>query len=205
MCSRRLPGQHALFRRDLHRSDIGIDRAEPVGERGGEQLACGRRCRHDRCRRKIGRPAAIGRAIDDGAVAEPVGGDHHRPGDLELLLQRRGHAASRAIKAPSSAARQGVERATTSPMTRMAGPSPTSAASAGSCSRRPTAACESGPRAARQHRGRSCGIAAGRDQAVAHRRGRGQSHIDDDRGLRVGEARPVDRRRLLGAVRGDRR
>src|SRR5262249_25942866 len=119
------------------------------GGRGGGRLDRGRRRRPDRGRGQILRPAAVGTAINDRAIAEPVGGDDDRPRDLELLLQRRGHAASRAVTASTCAARQGAERAATSPMTRMAGPSPTSAAKAASCSRRPTAACESGrvPRA----------------------------------------------------------
>src|SRR5262249_55843585 len=125
-------------------------------------LAGGRRGRHYRGLREVGGPAPFAGTIDDGAVGEPVGGDYHRAGDLELLLQRRGHAASRAFDAPRVAARQGVERATTSPMTRMAGPSPTSAAKSASRSRRPTVACASGrvPRAST-----AAGVAASRPAA----------------------------------------
>src|SRR5262249_17484292 len=136
--------QHAL-RRQLHRRDIGIDRLELVGERSCEQLDCGRRWRHHGGRRQILCPAAVGSAIDDRAVAEPVGGDDDRPRNLELLLQRRGHAASRALTASTGAARQGAERAATSPMTRMAGPSPPPAAQAANRSRPPTAPPPSPP------------------------------------------------------------
>src|SRR6478609_862527 len=130
---------HALFRY-LHRRDIGVDRPEPVGHRGRQQFGRRRRRGHDGRCGKLGGPGPIGRAIDDGAIAQPVRGDHNRAGDLELLLQRRGHAASRATDAAICAACQGVERATTSPMMRMAGPSPTSAARAARPSREPTAA-----------------------------------------------------------------
>src|SRR5262249_34405403 len=130
---------------------------------GGQELHGGRGRRPDGGRRQILRPAAVGSAIDDRAGAEPVGGDDDRPRDLELLLQRRGHAASRALTASTCAARQGAERAATSPMTRMAGPSPTSAAKAASSSRRPTAACESGrvPRARA-----AAGVAPSRPAAI---------------------------------------
>src|SRR5262245_65368335 len=57
---------------------------------------------------QILRPGLVGRTMDDGAVAKSVGGNDDRPGDLELLLQRLGHATSRAINA--CAARQGIER-----------------------------------------------------------------------------------------------
>src|SRR5262249_49394686 len=101
-------------------------------------------------------------AIDHDAVAQTVGGDHDRPFDLELLFERRCHAASLA-SASSSAARHGVERATTSPITRMAGPSPAPAASAARSERRPTAARESGllPRAST-----AAGVVAARPAAM---------------------------------------
>src|SRR5439155_15123246 len=114
--------QYLLLPRERNRRDIGIDRLELVGKRGSEKLDCCWRRRHHRCRGKILRPPPIGRAIDDRAITESVGGDDDRTCDLELLLQRRGHAASRAINASACAARQGVERATTSPITSMAGP-----------------------------------------------------------------------------------
>src|SRR4029453_5251826 len=139
-----IAGQYLLLRRQLDRRDIGVNRPKLVGERSGEQLHCGRSRRHHCGRCQLLGPAAIARAIDDRAIAKPVGGNADRPGDLELLLQRRRHAASRAINFSTCAARQGVERATTSPMTRIAGPSPTSLAKAASSSRRPTAAWESG-------------------------------------------------------------
>src|SRR5262249_41025657 len=155
--------QHPLLGRQLHRRDIGIDRRKLVGERCGEELHCSRRRGHHCSRSKILGPAPVGRAINDCAIAEPVGGDDHRARDLELLLQRRGHAAFRAINASTSAARHGVERATTSPITSMAGPSPTSVAKAASPSRRPTAACESGrvPRAST-----AAGVAPSRPAAI---------------------------------------
>ena len=131
-------------------------------------------------------------AIDHGAVAEPVGGDHDRAVDLEFLLfVRRGHAATCALR-NSSASRHGAECATTSPMTSSAGPSPAAAASFGKIVEPADRGARVGPRAARKHRRRRRRIAAGRDQPVAHRGRRGEPHIDHHRRLRIGEAGPVD-------------
>src|SRR5580693_4454244 len=41
----------------------------------------------------MGAPAAIGAAIDHGAVADAVGGHHDRPGDFDLLFERRCHCS----------------------------------------------------------------------------------------------------------------
>src|SRR5204862_2205945 len=58
-----------------------------------QERACIRRGRRHRGVVEIRGPA-VSAAIYHGAITEPVGGDHHRSGDLELLLlERRGHAA----------------------------------------------------------------------------------------------------------------
>src|SRR5438132_696454 len=46
-------------------------------------------------------------------------------------------------------------------------------------------------------------VASGCDQAVAHCRGGGEPHVDNDGGLPVGELRPVDVGCFLSPVRGD--
>ena len=202
MRSRRLPGSTRLPARQLDRRDIGADRTHAVGFRALQQH---RRCRrrHHRGRREIGRPLVVDGAIDHRAVAETVGGDDHGAVDLAFLLfVRGGHAATCAFR-NSRASRQGLECATTSPITSSAGPSPAAAASLGRSSSRPTAAREVGARAARQHGRRRRRIAPGLGESVADGSRRREAHIDHHGRLLAGETGPVDRRGLVGAVRGD--
>jgi hypothetical protein len=78
-----IAGQYLLLRRQLDRRDIGVNRPKLVGERSGEQLHCGRSRRHHGGRGQLLGPAAVDRAIDDRAIAKPVGGNDDRTGDLE--------------------------------------------------------------------------------------------------------------------------
>src|ERR1700731_3965888 len=119
-----------------HPRHLGPEGRDTVGNRGGKQFGRGGQGRHHGGLVEPERPIAIEGAVDDGAVAKPVGGDHHRTGNLELLLQRGGHAATSREASSASAARHGSEGATTSPITSNAGPSPVSAASAARSARR---------------------------------------------------------------------
>ena len=103
--------------------------------------------------------------------------------NLELLLAGRGHAAT-SMRA-RVAALQGRERATTSPMTSSAGPSPTEAASFGRSCKTANRRLGIGPRPARQHRCGRARIATGRDQPGADELGRRKAHVDNDRGRRI--------------------
>src|SRR5436190_13682759 len=133
---------------DLDRRDIGPDGADVIGDGFREQRAgiVGRA--DDRGIRQFGRPALLRGAIDHRAVPGPVGSHHRGARDSDFLLfERRGHsAASSSLKIAwlSSDWRHGAECATTSPMTRMAGPLSICSTSFGSSSSMPTTACESG-------------------------------------------------------------
>src|SRR5438105_1617253 len=89
------------------RRDIRIDRGD-VRLGVGQKHTCGLARRHHGGGNEISRPLPIDRAVDHDAVAETVGRDHYRTGDLELLLQRRGHAATRAAFATEGSAMPGT-------------------------------------------------------------------------------------------------
>src|SRR5262249_56287645 len=76
----------------LDRRDIGTDRVEVVAHGNFGQRARTVRINHDGRTAERGRPATIRTAVDDGAVADAIGGDHNGAGDLDfLLVERRGH------------------------------------------------------------------------------------------------------------------
>ena len=189
MCSRRLPGptappsrpRPARYRRRRRRH-----RRPPFGEQRAGFIGGA----HDGGIRQLRRPACW-----------PCGRSPRRPRydwrspprdrDLDFFLfERRGHSAATShceTSWSSSAARQGAECATTSPMMRIAGP------------RRPRGErrqfgehADHGlrirPRHAGKHADRRLRRAAGREQAGAHRRRRGHAHVDDDGHLLVGQA-----------------
>ena len=173
-----------------HRGDISTDRAGIVGDGAGKKRRRRRRIVDHRGLRQRRRPVAVESAVDHGAVAQPVGGDDDGTGDPELLLQRGRHAAI-SWRCAARTASHGSECATTSPTTMRAGPSPTSR---GQCLERGQGAGDArgiGAGAARQHRDRRVRIAAGRDQSVAHRRGGGEAHVDDDSRCGVAQSGPV--------------
>src|SRR5258705_12771520 len=132
---------------DLDRRDIGADRADVVSHGFGEQRAGVIGVADDGSLSQIGRPAIRGGAIDHDAVPGTVRGHHRRTRDFDFLLQRRGpSAASRSLEITwwSSDWRHGAECATTSPMTRMAGPPSLFSTNFRSSSSIPTPARESG-------------------------------------------------------------
>src|SRR3954454_22222964 len=145
---------------ESNRCNISADGAEIIGDCGGQHFLGRERGGYDGGVIEFRRPA-IGCPIDHGAVAEAVGSDHDRAIDLELLLSGCRHdtvsmicSFCRSIFWDRSivsdwAAFHGCERATTSPMTSKAGPSPTDEARFVSSDRRPTTALEPGsvPRA----------------------------------------------------------
>src|SRR5262249_18356484 len=72
--------------------DIGTDRVEVVAGSSFGQRTRTVRINHDGRTAELGRPATIRTAVDDGAVADAIGGDHNGAGDLDfLLVERRGH------------------------------------------------------------------------------------------------------------------
>ena len=81
-------GVHAAVRRDLDRGDVRVDGAQPITFGRSQQFLRARRRSRDSRVGERGRPVAAGATVDHGAVTQPVGGHHHRSGDLELLLQR---------------------------------------------------------------------------------------------------------------------
>src|SRR5258705_5496997 len=133
---------------DLHRRDVGADRADVVGDRFGKQRPRFIGGAHDGGVRQIGRPILPGGAVDHDTVPGTVGGHHRRAGNSDFLLfERRGHSAasnSWVITLLRFESRHGAECATTSPMMRMAGPPSICSTSAGNSSSVPTAAW--GPR-----------------------------------------------------------
>src|SRR5262249_38704272 len=77
---------------ELDGGDIGADRAQIVGDRGVDQKIGAVGVSRDRGVVEMGGPAAVGAAIDYGAVGNAVGGYHDRPGNFDLLLvERRRH------------------------------------------------------------------------------------------------------------------
>src|SRR5579862_1623262 len=82
---------HLAARAELDRCDVGPDRAQVIGSRGGDQLAGAVAVGRDRGGVEMGGPAAVSAAIHHGAVADAVGGHHNRPGDFDLLFERRCH------------------------------------------------------------------------------------------------------------------
>src|SRR5580704_7357610 len=83
---------HVAAGGELDRRHVGADRAQVVGRRGVDQDAGAGRVGRDRSVVEIGAPAAVGAAIDHGAVADAVGGHHDRPGDFDFsLFERRCH------------------------------------------------------------------------------------------------------------------
>src|ERR1700733_12696936 len=82
---------HMAARGELDRRHIGADRAQIVGSRGVDQDAGAGGVGCDRGVVEMSGPAAVGAAIDHGAVADAVGGHHDRPGDFDFLFERRCH------------------------------------------------------------------------------------------------------------------
>ena len=92
MSSRRFPGRTWPLA-PVDRRHIGADGAQVVSGRGVDQGASSGRVGRDRGVVEMGGPAAIGAAIDYGAVADAVGGHHDRPGDFDFLFERRCHCS----------------------------------------------------------------------------------------------------------------
>src|SRR5256884_1002812 len=133
---------------DLDRRDIGPDRADVIGDGCGQQRAGIIGGADDRSIRKFGGPALLRGAINHGTIPGPVGGHHRRARDLDFLLfERRGHSAASSrlqITWLSWYWRHGAECATTSPMTRSAGPPSMRPTRSGRSASVPTTACASG-------------------------------------------------------------
>ncbi len=105
---------------DRDRSRVGIDRLGVFAHRGGEQLSSRLGRCDDRCRLEPRRPAFIGRTIEDLPIAQPVRRHDGRTDHPELLLARRGHAAT-----PIGTGNEDTSpRANTSPITSRTGPLP---------------------------------------------------------------------------------
>ena len=84
---------HVAARAELDRRHIGADRAQVVGGRGVDQDAGAGRVGCNRGVVEMGGPAAVGAAIDHGAIADAVGGHHDRSGDFDFLFERRCHCS----------------------------------------------------------------------------------------------------------------
>src|SRR5665213_1103087 len=78
--------------RKLDRRHIGTDRTQIVGDRSRHQCLRAISVGRDGSAVKFRGPAAVGAAIHHSAVADAVGGYHHRAGDFDLFLfEWRGH------------------------------------------------------------------------------------------------------------------
>jgi hypothetical protein len=72
---------------DLNWRHIGPYSRNIVSDGSRKQFGCGPCIRHYGGRVKTYRPVAAARAVDHGAVVQPIGGDNHRASDLQFSIK----------------------------------------------------------------------------------------------------------------------